>query len=68
MSKIYQIVELVGTSKDGIEQAIDNAVKEVYKDNNKLNWFEVKEIRGFIDDEDSKYYQVTVKIGYSAGD
>jgi flavin-binding protein dodecin len=61
--KVYQLVELVGTSQEGIEQAIDNAIKQAAKSHGKLDWFEVLETRGFIDNNQVKYYQVHVKIG-----
>lgn len=61
--KVYQIIELVGTSQEGIEQAIDNAMTQASKTHGKLDWFEVLETRGFIDDNKVKYYQVHVKIG-----
>lgn len=61
--KVYKVVELVGTSQEGIEQAIDNAIQHAAQSNEKLGWFEVLETRGFIDDSKTKYYQVRVKIG-----
>ena len=61
--KVYQVVELVGTSQEGIEQAIDNAISHAAQLYSKLGWFEVLETRGFIDDSKTKYYQVRVKIG-----
>jgi flavin-binding protein dodecin len=61
--KVYEIIELVGTSQESIEQAIDNAIKQAAKSHGKLDWFEVLETRGFIDDKKAKYYQVHVKIG-----
>lgn len=61
--KVYHIVELVGTSQEGIEPAIANAIAQASKMHGKLDWFEVLETRGFIDDNKIKYYQVHVKIG-----
>ena len=61
--KVYHVVELVGTSQEGIEQAIDNAIHHASKSHGKLGWFEVLETRGYIDDSKTKYYQVRVKIG-----
>lgn len=61
--KVYKVVELVGTSQHGIEQAIDNAIQQAAQFNDKLGWFEVLETRGFIDENKTKYYQVHVKIG-----
>lgn len=61
--KVYQIFEMVGTSQEGIEEAINNAIAEAARLHGKLNWFEVVETRGFIEGDHSKYYQVTLKIG-----
>ena len=61
--KVYQIVELVGTSQESIEKAIDNAIKQAAKSHAKVDWFEVLETRGFVDDNKVKYYQVHVKVG-----
>ncbi|CAM2976312.1 dodecin [Legionella worsleiensis] len=61
--KVYRFVELVGTSQEGIEQAIDNAIKAA-QPHGKLEWFEVLETRGYIDDNKVRYYQVHLKIGY----
>lgn len=61
--KVYKVVELVGTSQESIEQAIDNAIQEAAQSNDKLCWFEVLETRGFIDESKTKYYQVHMKIG-----
>lgn len=61
--KVYNVLELVGTSQESIEQAIDNAILEAAKSYKHLGWFEVLETRGFIDNNKTKFYQVTVKIG-----
>lgn len=61
--KVYQIVELVGTSQESIEKAIDNAIQQASKTHGKLDWFEVVQTRGFIDHSKAKYYQVHLKIG-----
>lgn len=61
--KVYQIVELVGSSQESIEKAIDNAIGQAAQSHGKLDWFEVVQTRGFIDSNKVKYYQVHVKIG-----
>lgn len=63
MDKVYQVLELVGTSTEGIEQAINNGIKQASETHGKLDWFEVVETRGFIEDDKTKYYQVHMKIG-----
>ena len=47
---IYKKVELVGSSKDGIEDAIEGAIARAAETLRNLDWFEVKEIRGNIKD------------------
>jgi len=63
---VYKIVELVGTSQESIEKAINNAIAEAAKSHGKLDWYEVVSTRGFIDGNKSKYYQVHLKIGCHA--
>lgn len=63
--KVYQIVELVGTSQKSIEHAIENAIEQASQLHGKLDWFEVLETRGFIDGNKVKYYQVHLKIGHN---
>ena len=62
--KVYELVELVGTSQESIEHAIKNAIEQAAKSHNKLDWFKVLETRGFIDHNKVKYYQVHLQIGY----
>jgi flavin-binding protein dodecin len=64
--KVYQVLELVGTSQDSIEQAINNAIASASQSHGKLDWYEVVETRGFIEGNKSKYYQVHLKIGCHA--
>ncbi|WP_133127178.1 dodecin [Legionella nagasakiensis] len=66
VEKVYQVIELVGTSTDGIEEAINNAISQAAKSHGKLDWYEVLETRGFIEGNKSKYYQVRLKIGCHA--
>ncbi len=61
--RTYQKIEIVGSSSQSIEDAIQNAIDEVRKQHNDLRWFEVVETRGYIDNGKVAYYQVTVKVG-----
>ncbi len=61
--KVYKVLELVGTSQDSIESAINNAIAEAAKCCEKLDWYEVVTTRGFIENNKTKYYQVHLKIG-----
>ncbi len=64
--KVYQVVELVGTSTENIEEAINNAIAQAVKTHGKLDWYEVLETRGFIEGSRTKFYQVHLKIGCHA--
>lgn len=64
MSNVYAISKVVGTSEKSIEEAIENAIATAAKSLNNLDWFEVKETRGYIKDGKVAWYQVTVELGF----
>ena len=60
----YKVIELVGSSSDGIQEAIDGALARAGETLRNLDWFEVKEIRGNIQNGGVIWYQVKVAIGF----
>ena len=62
-NRVYNIIELVGTSEQSIENAIERAVAQASNEHQKLDWFEVVQTRGFLQENKVKYYQVHMKIG-----
>lgn len=64
----YKKIEIVGSSKTSIEDAIENALAECAKTIRHLEWFEVAETRGHIVDGKVGHYQVTLKIGFRLSD
>ena len=60
----YKVVELVGSSSEGVQQAIEGAINRASKTLRNLDWFEVKEIRGNIQDGKAAWYQVKLGIGF----
>ncbi len=62
--KVYAISKVVGTSKKSIEDAINNAISTASRSIKNLDWFEVKETRGFIDNDKVAYYQVSLELGF----
>ncbi len=60
----YKIVELVGSSSEGVQQAIDGAIARAAQTIRNLDWFEVREIRGTIDGDRANWYQVKVGLGF----
>jgi flavin-binding protein dodecin len=62
---VYSVSEVVGSSPEGIEAAIDNAVARASKTLRNLDWFQVIETRGHLNNDGSVgHYQVTLKIGF----
>jgi flavin-binding protein dodecin len=64
-SRIYKKVEVIGTSSQSVEGAIQRAVDRASESLEKLSWFEVQEVRGHIDDDGKvSEYQVVLKIAF----
>jgi len=68
MDNIYKIVEIVGTSQKSLSDAIDRGVKRAAKTLHNLDWFEVAEMRGRIEDGKVSQYQVKIKVGFRLDD
>ena len=62
---IYKKVELVGSSSNSIEEAVQNAIAKASKSLHNMRWFEVVETRGQIEDGKVAHWQVTLKIGFT---
>ncbi len=65
---VYKHVELTGSSAEGVEAAIRNAVERASKTLHNLRWFEVTETRGHIEGGSIVHWQVTVKVGFTLED
>jgi flavin-binding protein dodecin len=66
--RTYRVTEIVGTSPEGIEPAIRNAVHRAAQTLRHLDWFEVTEIRGQIRDDQVAHFQVGLKVGFRLED
>ena len=64
----YKVVELVGSSSEGLQPAIESAIARAGQTLKGLDWFEVKEIRGQIQDGAVGWYQVKLGIGFRVMD
>lgn len=62
--KVYAVTKVVGTSKKSIENAIENAIETASKTVKNLDWFEVIETRGFIENGKVGWYQVALELGF----
>ena len=62
---VYKKIELVGSSPDGIEAAVNNALDRAAKTIRNMRWFEVTETRGDIENGKVAHWQVTVAVGFT---
>lgn len=67
-SRTYRVTEIVGTSPDGVDQAINNGIGRAAQTLRHLDWFEVTQTRGHIVDGAVEHYQVTMKVGFRLED
>lgn len=65
---VYKLIELTGSSKKGIEEAVNNAVEKAGKTVRNMRWFEVVNTRGHIDNGHVAHWQVTIKVGFTLDD
>ena len=65
---VYKKVELVGSSKTSVNDAIETAISRAAKTMRNLEWFEVDQIRGHIEHGEVAHYQVVLKVGFRIDD
>jgi flavin-binding protein dodecin len=61
---VYKLVEVVGSSTVGTDDAIRNAIETSAKTLRHIDWFQVSETRGHVVDGKVAHYQVTIKVGF----
>lgn len=62
--RTYKITELVGTSSEGLDAAIRNGIAKASQSVRNLDWFEVTDIRGHLEDGEVAHFQVTMRVGF----
>ena len=62
---VYKTIELTGSSKVSIEDAVKNAVAKAAESVHNIRWFQIVDSRGYIQDNAVSYWQVTIKIGFT---
>ena len=65
---VYKSVEITGSSSAGVKEAIDRAIAKASETLRHIDWFEVLNIRGHVEDGKVAHYQVTLKIGFRLED
>jgi flavin-binding protein dodecin len=67
-NRTYRVTEIVGTSPDGIDEAIRNAVHRASTTLRHVDWFEMTQVRGQIKDGQVEHFQVGLKVGFRLED
>ncbi len=67
-NNVYKKIEITGTSPDSIEDAVQTAIAKASKSIRNMQWFEVMETRGAINEDHVDQWQVTLKIGFTLED
>ena len=65
---VYKMLELTGSSATSIEDAVANAIAKAARTVRRMQWFQVLETRGHIEDGHVSHWQVTVKVGFTLED
>jgi flavin-binding protein dodecin len=63
-NNVYGLTEIVGTSANGVDAAIEVGIARADRTLRGLDWFEVTEVRGHIQDGRVAHFQVTKKVGF----
>lgn len=63
-NRTYRVVEIVGTSPEGVDAAIRNGIERAAKTLRGLDWFEVTGTRGEIENGAIAHFQVSLKVGF----
>ncbi|MFE3881471.1 dodecin [Streptomyces lydicus] len=62
--RTYRVTEIVGTSQQSVDAAIENGIKRASQTLRNLDWFEISQVRGHIVDGAIDHYQVGLKVGF----
>ena len=62
---VYKLLELTGSSSIGIEDAVQGAIAKAHQTVRNIQWFEVIETRGHVQDGKVAHWQVTLKVGFT---
>jgi dodecin len=67
-NRTYRVTEIVGTSPDGVDQAIRNGIQRAGQTLRHIDWFEITQIRGHAVDGEVEHFQVGMKVGFRLED
>jgi dodecin len=67
-NRTYRVTEIVGTSKEGVDDAIRNGIARAAQTVRHLDWFEITQVRGQVVDGAVEHFQVGMKVGFRLED
>lgn len=67
-SHTYRVTEIVGSSVESVDDAIRSGIDRASQTLRELDWFEVTEIRGHLEEGRIAHYQVGLKVGFRLED
>jgi flavin-binding protein dodecin len=67
-NRTYRVTEIVGTSPDGVDAAVRNGLQRAGQTLRHLDWFEITQIRGQMEDGEVAHFQVGMKVGFRLED
>ena len=62
---VYKTIELTGSSKTSMEDAVKSAIAKAAESVHNIRWFQIVDTRGYIENNAVSYWQVTIKIGFT---
>jgi dodecin len=66
--RTYRVTEIIGTSPESVDAAVRNGLHRAAATLRHLDWFEVTEIRGQLQDGVIAHFQVGMKVGFRLED
>jgi flavin-binding protein dodecin len=67
-NRTYRVTEIVGTSTEGVDDAVRNGIRRASQTLRHLDWFQITEVRGHIADGEVEHFQVGMKVGFRLED
>jgi flavin-binding protein dodecin len=64
---VSRVTEVVGTSSESLDAAIRSGIERAAETVRGLDWFEVTEIRGHLEEGRIAHFQATMKLGFRLG-
>lgn len=65
---LFRVTEIVGSSQEGVDDAIRNGISRASQTLRNLDWFEVTQVRGQLENGQIAYWQVGLKVGFRLED